>query len=328
MKEFAVRAVLAWKSASERSSRRMRWLPLVISGLALAYVGQRLWEEGPGIWQALWPPSAGGVGLIALALILMPLNWLLEAVKWQRMVRTWYPDLRLGRAFQAVLCGLSTGIFTPNRVGEYPGRIMTLAPGRRWQAATSMLLDRLVQMVVTIWLGLAAAWLLAPRLEVSWLSKAMSVGHFWLPVALLLPWVAFAILPRMASRLPGTGISARVKEGFLALNLSLGLQLLGLSLVRNLVFTSQYFLLLLACGTSLDWQWAFGLIWLIFLAKSVIPTWTFAELGIRETLAIAVLGWVGVSAATAFSATFLLYLINLLLPALWGLRWIHRISWS
>ena len=327
MKEFAFKVYVAWRDAKSRSQPRLRWLPWVISIAAIGYVVWRLVSEDSISWTELWPPSGSSLLFLGITLLLLPLNWGLEAEKWRLLVLKWYPSISRKQALQAVLCGLATGIFTPNRVGEYPGRIMTLPPGNRWEAATSMFFDRLIQMIITLWLGIAALLLVQAHLPEAWLSPVKA----WLPcimaLCVMVPIAALIFLPRIASFVPGQTIGDRVRQAMVAVTPSLALTLLMLSCLRNAVFSLQYLLLLYAAGLSVHWQLAIPLIWVIFFAKSIVPYWTFTELGIRESIAIAVLSLVGVSAATAFSATFILYLINLVIPALVGLRWVHRISW-
>ena len=55
-----------------------------------------------------------------------------------------------------------------------------------------------------------------------------------------------------------------------------------------------------------------------FLAKTLLPV-SFGDLGVRESAAIYFFAQFGISRAAAFNASFLLFLINLLIPSLAGL---------
>ncbi len=315
-------------SSGKESQRQYRWLPWGISALAIGYVIYRIAGEESAVWTSIWPPSPGMLGAIALALVLMPLNWLLESEKWRLMIRSWYPDVGLRQAFQAVLVGLSTGIFTPNRLGEYPGRIMTLSPGSRWEAAAAMLLDRILQMVVTCWLGVLSLWLIASIVPDTWVGILNGSLPLVSVAALALPFLVVLGLKILASAGDKKPVLKRIGQAADSIPVHQLVAVFVLSLIRNLVFTAQYCILLYACGLEANLSLLLPLIWAIFLLKSLAPAWTITELGIRETLAITILGFIGADPAVAFSATFLLYLMNLILPALIGLRWVHRISWS
>ena len=96
--------------------------------------------------------------------------------------------------------------------------------------------------------------------------------------------------------------------------------------MRYLAFSLQYYFLLIAFGYEGSFLLALAMILAVFLVKSVIPSITLTELGIRESVAMTIMGVFAVSGFIAFSSTFLLYLINIILPALVGLVFINRLK--
>ena len=62
---------------------------------------------------------------LAAVLLLMPLNWMLEVRKWQ-VLSSNSVQLSFNDSLKAVLAGLNTGFITPNRIGEFAGRILFL----------------------------------------------------------------------------------------------------------------------------------------------------------------------------------------------------------
>ncbi|MEM6263500.1 MAG: hypothetical protein AAGI38_13390 [Bacteroidota bacterium] len=66
------------------------------------------------------------------------------------------------------------------------------------------------------------------------------------------------------------------------------------------------------------------MIGLIFFAKSLVPSVALTELGIRESIALTVMGLFDVSPITAFTSTFVLYILNLILPAIAGLIGVQK----
>lgn len=63
----------------------------------------------------------------AAILFLMPLNWAIETAKWQLLLSGTVSQ-SFGDALKSVLAGLNTGFVTPNRIGEFAGRILLLPP--------------------------------------------------------------------------------------------------------------------------------------------------------------------------------------------------------
>lgn len=74
---------------------------------------------------------------IGAVLFLMLFNWFFEVVKWHYLVKEVEP-LSIWKSLKSVFCGLTWAIFTPNRIGEYGGRIMLLKPENRVRAAVLM----------------------------------------------------------------------------------------------------------------------------------------------------------------------------------------------
>src|SRR5690349_20412162 len=52
------------------------------------------------------------------SILLIPLNWGLEAKKWQVSMRSVYP-VNFMQSLKAVLAGVSFSVTMPNRIGEY-----------------------------------------------------------------------------------------------------------------------------------------------------------------------------------------------------------------
>jgi uncharacterized membrane protein YbhN (UPF0104 family) len=97
-------------------------------------------------------------------------------------------------------------------------------------------------------------------------------------------------------------------------------QVLGLTLVGCIAFGMewiQFKLLLEASNSNADFLTIAGVAAMITLCNSL--QLTIAGLGVREGMAIALLGRLGISAENALFAAFSLFLLNLLIPACIGL---------
>jgi uncharacterized membrane protein YbhN (UPF0104 family) len=320
---------------SHKWARRLhRLFRGTISLLALSYIIFRLQKEPLEHWQGLLDMEPEAFGLILLVLLMAPLNWALEAAKWRIMVAPYYPGISLGKAFRAVLAGMTTGIFTPGGFGAFVGRVMSLESGRRVEATVLSLVDGLAQMGITLWMGgLAVMYFLeaeAQTLETKLLLQPsffpLIEGTVGLGMLLALFCALFPQLPvRLLMRWEKIhGLAGRMISALGQLDRWRLLPVLGLALLRYLVFSSQYLLLLYAFGYAGSPGLGLALISTVLLLKSLVPSIALSELGIRESVALAVMGAFGVAALTAFSSTFLLYLINIILPALLGIRFVNE----
>ena len=115
---------------SASTLRALRWLigVLVLSMM----VWQIAMKSDVTVWwsqlQVAWT-SEGKFIWFLLAVALMPLNWFLEIAKWrQLLLQRW--NINWSIATKAVLAGVSVSLTTPNRIGEYAGR-MLVAPSEQ-----------------------------------------------------------------------------------------------------------------------------------------------------------------------------------------------------
>jgi hypothetical protein len=289
---------------------------------ALAYVGHKLSAEAARGWEHLLPAHPGW---LAGALLLLPFNLGIEARKWQQLVERFYPGLRFSTALEAVLVGGAAGIFTPNRWGEYAGRVLTLAPGQRLEAAICTFVSRFAQMAPTFTGGALALALLSPQLfpeQGLWMSLGGLLCSACVALTALAPaqaaaWIALAPLP-LRYRTLAVATLRRLDAPLLG-------QVLGWSALRYAVFTLQYVLLMYAFGFEGTALLALALASLVFAVKSCIPSVSLAELGIRESVALTLMGAFGVPALTAAGSALMLYVLNLALPALLGAALIWKV---
>src|SRR6187431_667344 len=94
-----------------------------------------------------------------LVVVLMFVNWSLEALKWKISVQSVQP-VDFFRSLKAIFSGVSFSITTPNRVGEYFGRMLYMNEGNRLKIISLTILGSLSQLIVTILFGLAGLLIL------------------------------------------------------------------------------------------------------------------------------------------------------------------------
>jgi hypothetical protein len=87
-----------------------------------------------------------------LVIFLMFVNWGIEARKWQLLVKHIH-RFSYYRSFKSVLSGCSVTMLTPNRVGEYGGRILYVEDGNRIKAISLTIVGSISQLLVTMMMG-------------------------------------------------------------------------------------------------------------------------------------------------------------------------------
>ena len=304
--------------------RPPRWLFALKAVLAVGAVGALVSladpaEVGAAVTHADWHWM-----LVALALV--PVNIGLETYRWFRLVRKLAPDVRYRDALRAVVGSYPLGLLTPGRVGDYVGRAVYLRDIPAGASAALTFGERMATLAACLIGGLIA---LGPYLQAQVTASPLWSAVTAVGVLATGALVALILFPGLAQTTISTLVPwrpvRRAVAAFGQIPQDEGAILLGLSLVRYVVFTGQFVLLAHALAPDVAWGGLWAGVALVFFAKSAIPQVTLGDLGIREGAAVFFLGAYGVGAAAALDASLALFALNLLLPSLAGVPLLLRL---
>ncbi len=274
--------------------------------------------------------------LMAISLLLMPVNWLLEAYKWKALIG-YSENISASQAFKSVLSGITFSLFTPNRTGDFVGRLLTLPHSNRITGAMLTLTGSIAQLITTLFMGLIALCFFIPQYFN--LSQPLFVtGYAFVVIcSVVICFLLIFIFLRIpyfsgitySSRRPfwrklyeNLHIMALVERNTLITTLTL-------SFLRYLIFSAQFYLLLVAFGFSIPLSDAFVLIAMTYFTMAAIPTIALVDLGIRGSVSLFFFGMYSTypgASMSVLAATTSIWVINLALPAIAGLFFIYRLK--
>lgn len=278
--------------------------------------------------------------LMWLVLLLIPVNLALEAFKWKTLIDK-LERVSFNRAFTAVLSGISVSMIMPNRVGDYLGRVFILQKESHIKGILVTLIGSLSQLLTTFIAGsIALAFSLHlffdfdltvnAGLSFGFLALVFSILTFALILYFnvsLLKYMAAGIFPKRKEKIHG------YIDVFSLYTRPELLKVLLLSMCRFVVFSTQYYLLLLITGFTIGYPEAIMLISLTYLFLAIIPTIALTELSVRGSVAIYIFGlyftndvfWNNSGATAVFAASSVLWILNLVVPALLGIIFVYRL---
>lgn len=282
------------------------------------------WEVSVGQLRNVF--ASGLKWIIIPAMALMLVNWGLEARKWQLALRNLQP-LSFGKAFKATFTGSTMASFTPNRTGEYVGRILYIEEGKRLQAVSLTLLCSMAQLQVTLYAGLAGLWFFKSSAAVT--SGASYTSVLWMDVlfsvvlagavVLTLCYFRMGWLIKVLHRWTGHAKFMRYIAVLEDCNATILFRILSLSVVRYIVFLLQYYLLFRVFNVQVSWWETVQTISVLFLVLAILPSFTFlTDLGIRWKAGIEIVQLYSSNTIGIFAAAFTIWLVNLIIPALIG----------
>ncbi|MGN6540647.1 MAG: lysylphosphatidylglycerol synthase domain-containing protein [Ginsengibacter sp.] len=287
-------------------------------------------KSQPNLYQSIQLMKEAPFGAMAwkfwAVILLAFVNWGLEARKWQVLVKP-VQDMNFLRAYKSVLSGLTLSLNTPNRMGEYGGRILYIKEGGRLKAISLSIAGSISQLIITLVLGCGGLVYLL-YFQNSHPGPIMGLSIFWIKVLLLISAVITAILIlfffrlawliRLIEKIPASKRFIQYVKVLEEFTPKLLLRLLSLSFFRYLVFVLQYILLLQVLNVTIFWVDSFWVISILFLVLAVVPSFAIADLGIRGKFSTELLSVYSLNTVGILGTTFGIWIINLFVPAVVG----------
>ena len=271
--------------------------------------------------------------VVTVVILMMFLNWFLESLKWRFLISK-IEKVSIKRSIRAIFSGITVSAFTPNRVGEYGGRVFCLEKADRIKGVLITVIGSMAQLVTTIVFG-SIGILLLPNLMPEFDSLFSNIVFAYplmlfllilLNVLLVTLFLNASVFSVVLSKIKFLRKFKKYNEVFSFYNSSELLEILLYSVGRYIVFTTQFFILLQVFDVQIGYVDAMILITTMLLVISIIPTIAITEIGIRGSVALFLFGLVSVNAIGILSATFVMWVINLLLPALIGTIFIFSLK--
>lgn len=305
----------------------------VLAIVALAYLIYRLvtfehWDQAGERFSDAF--RGNRLFFLAGAVILIFLNFSSEAIKWQRLVNRLEPVSFL-KSLSGILASLTMAITTPNRIGDVITRGLILKPGHRLAGSGHTLLCILAQMVVTITVGLVGAATYLPSNDYllkdhqdSWiltLSISLSAG--------LILIVLFFSIDRLSGyfqRFRWLKVFHSFLSALQGVSGSDKAFLLLFSTIKFLTYITQFYLILHFFGIHIPAFTGLSAIALIYLILHFVPVPTVGDLGVRGSVSILILGPYTADVPAIVFTTFLIWIINIMIPALIGLVLLRKIN--
>lgn len=253
-----------------------------------------------------------GAALVLNTIILVGRWW-----KWHQILESTLGISNPKEALESFIGGMGLAVVTPGRAGEI-ARCLFHSEGDKVQISGLVVVDRLVDLLVILLLGaygfaLIASWEMMAFMAVA--SVGLTVCLLYLDGALrigfrLVPWKR---LDKIFESLKAVATSLHRKTLYSNFLISMLMAVLDLFVL---------WLLLLSFGSGGLRACAF--VFPILLLANVAP-FSISGIGVREGAAVYLFEQFHISGAVAFNASFMLYVVNSLLPGIVGMLLFYRI---
>ena len=302
-------------------------LRIIIGGGLLVYV---IIKVNPK--EIFYAVASANLFFILIALFLLVPNILIQFLKWKLTCRIFLNEDNNRKIIVSLFHGLSGGTFTPVRIGEYFGRAIEFKEHSFIKISLATFIDKLFPLLVLGFFGSLFSilfFIIYYRLTLSVsLALALLVMVIYYLIFLYLLNKKFresALLKNFETKIKPDSVWANLKM-LKIIDGKFSVMMVSFSIIFYLCVLVQFTFLISAFTHNfnfLNYMWAGNL---VMFAKSLVPSISFADLGVRESASVYFLTKMGESSAAAFNASLFLFFINVLLPSIIGVVFLFKRS--
>jgi hypothetical protein len=280
-------------------------IKLLIVIAAFFFIYQQLSKNNGINWevfQILLRKNDSITGIIFI-LFLSVLNRFLEILKWQNLVSTIH-KISLLEATKQVLASLTAGIFTPNGLGEYAGKALYYTKKETKSILFLNIICNGIQLLLTVFFGVIGLFL---------------IGFTYWALIIIAIIILVYILLKLVKKIKIKGYSFQnfthklqeVSENIHRKNALLGV-------ARYLVFSHQYYFLLIAFDVNLSYLTLMATITTVYFLASALPSFQFLDFAVKGSIAVYFFTLQDVNDWIVVFITTLMWFLNVVIPVFIG----------
>ena len=297
------------------NKRNILVLKLIISVTIIAVI---FFDIDPGELKFIF--NNANKKFIILALLLLPVNIFLQFSKWKYLISRVSESKTSSKVIlTSVFLGISFGFITPGKVGEL-GKLFIIRNVDKLKLLSMSILEKIYDVLPVIVFGIISIPFLphlfftdSSLMQFNLLIITMAVAVIFIFI-LLHPGLIKLIVAYFKNNFFQTSTRfEKFNDGIQSFSKTNARTLSLFSLVLFFVYTSQFVLLIFAFG-EIDIHLAYLGVWAAMLIKTFLPI-SLGDIGVREGTAAYIFGLMSFPKEAAVSAGFMLFVINILIPA-------------
>ena len=264
-------------------------------------------------WSFLKENGAFSAKNITFLLFLSIFNWFFEILKWKNLVKT-IKYISFRNALEQSLGGLTASLITPNRIGEYGAKAAYYVKQYRKRIVLLNLLGNMAQMTITTIFGVIGFIIFVNRYQID--VNYYKIARFGFILIMISLFAVFG-LKQKRFKIRGYTID-RVLNYIKGISTKTHCINLLLSLIRYLIFSFQFYYLLIIFGVEVDYTKAMVVITSMYFLASIVPSISIFDVVIKGSVAVFLFGLVEVNELTILSIITIMWLVNFAIPSVFG----------
>lgn len=249
---------------------------------------------------------------VAILIALTILNWYFEILKWQNL-SSYVRKNSFPRAMRESLSSFTAAIFTPSRIGEYGAKCLYYTRAAWRKIVFLNFLGNMAQLFSTYFFGIAGLLFMITALDLP-----LPLFNAVLVITLLFaPFLIYWVMKRFRIRMKGYSVR-RLEESFQNVPEKIRWRTLFFSTGRFLVFTHQFYFLLLVFKVDASYPLLIAAVFSTYILASIIPTMIIFDALIKGGFAVWIFGFLQVPEIVVLTIVLTVWILNFGIPGLAG----------
>lgn len=246
-----------------------------------------------------------GFLIISYLLTFSLCNWLLEILKWKLLVGT-QQIINFKMAARQCLSALTVSLATPNRVGDYVAKALYYSKNQTKTIVVLNAIGQFTQLFITLIFGILG------------LIYLYLIFGFETSIPFNFLWILAAIILIVLLSKKGRFYGSRINQFYRSLSISLHLKILAISLMRYLIFSHQFYFLMVFFNLQVAYLPSMTAIFSMYLLASIIPTLAIFDWAVKGSAAVVIFGFLHYKSLPILEISIIMWLLNFALPAFLG----------
>ena len=249
---------------------------------------------------------------ILLLFVFTFLNWILEITKWKLLVLQ-VQNISFFEAAKQSLASLTASLITPNRIGEYGAKAMFFKKSFSKKILALNLIGNFSQLVITFIFGILGCVFLLFKFKIEFdYTNILFVLLFFLLLFLVIRFID-------KKEISFKGYSIKSFKKFMNDFPKNSIQkIIILSISRFVIFSHQFYFLLLIFNIEILYLDAIMCIFSMYLIASIIPMLSLFDVVLKGSVAILVFSFYQVDKSNILAITLIMWIFNFVIPSIVG----------
>jgi len=238
-------------------------------------------------------------------------NWFFEILKWQTLA-SFIREISFFEAAKQSLSSLTTSLITPNRIGEYGAKALYFDKHQRKKVMGLNLVGNFYQLIMTLFLGLIG-------FSFFYVQHDIHISYRRFFRVFILGFFLISAFFFGAKRFKYSGYFAeKARNNIKKIPKALNRKVAFYSLLRYVIFSHQFYFLLMLFHVDISYINAMSAITSIYFIASIVPMLSLFDVVLKGTVAVWVFSFFQVNELTILSIISIMWIFNFVFPAILG----------